>query len=476
MKVSRRRFLTAAGAGAIALASVDRLLAQATTRPGRKPNFVIIFTDDQGYQDLGCFGSRDIRTPCIDRMAAEGMKFTNFYVPAPCCSPSRAGLMTGCYPKRVGMHQGVLFPSSRTGLNPDEITLARLLNNAGYATACIGKWHLGHRDKFLPTRHGFDEYFGIPYSNDMSLDVEGSQFAPDCNWREGFTAANVAEKKASNSQAPLMRGEQVVEFPVDQTTLTERYTGAAVDFITRNRDKPFLLYLPHSMPHLPLAVSEKFRGKSAGGLYGDVIECIDWSTGQIVETLKKLGLAEDTVVVFTSDNGPWTHLRKGKNVGFANPLRAGKNTTYEGGMRVPCVMWAPGRIPAGKTCDDLATVIDLYPTFAAMAGVELPAGRAIDGLDIATLMTSRPGARSPHEAFFYYSSGGKLEGVRRGNWKLLVYQKPELYDLKADIGERHNLADQHPELVRELRKLMDDFDRELTRNARPIGRLAGARK
>jgi arylsulfatase A len=263
----------------------------------------------------------------------------------------------------------------------------------------------------------------------------------------------------------------VVEFPADQATLTERYTRAAVDFVTRNRERPFLLYLPHSMPHLPLAVSENFRGKSAGGTYGDVIECIDWSTGRIVDTLKKLGLAEDTVVVFTSDNGPWTQRRRGKNVGFAKPLRAGKATTYEGGMREPCVMWAPGRIPPGLTCDEVATVMDLYPTFAAMAGVELPEGRIIDGRDIRPLMAGREGARSPHEAFFYYSSGGKLEGVRRGRWKLLVRKQTELFDLAADIGESNNLAEKHPELVKELRQLMSQFDRDLSKKVRPAGRL-----
>ena len=461
-EISRRRFLGGLGAAA-ALGWLRPWAGAAEAGPdGRPPNFVLIFTDDQGYADLGCFGAKQIKTPRLDRLAAEGTKFTDFYVAAPVCTPSRAALLTGCYPRRVGLHRGVLFPGSRSGLHPDEVTIAELLKARGYATCCIGKWHLGCVPPFLPTRHGFDSYFGIPYSNDMPTQA--------ADGRRG---------------AVLLRNEEVFEHPADQASLTERYTREALAFITANRDKPFFLYLPHTMPHVPLFVSERFRGKSAGGLYGDVIECIDWSCGQIVDTLKALGLDRNTIVVFLSDNGPW--LSKGPNGGCALPLRAGKGTTYEGGMRVPCVMWAPGRIPAGKTCPELATAMDLYPTFAPLAGALPPADRVIDGKDIWPLMAARPGAASPHEAFFYHSTGGALEAVRSGKWKLLVKRprrrRPrkgeppasqpaptfELYDLQADIGESNNLADRHPDVVRRLKALMDAFDEEVTRNARPVG-------
>lgn len=450
--VSRRDFFRWLGAGAAAAAFPRLAFAAGEARP---PNFVIIFTDDQGYQDLGCFGSPDIKTPHTDRMAAEGTKFTDFYVAAPVCTPSRAALMTGCYPKRVGLHRGVLFPNANRGLNLDEITIAELLKSRGYATACVGKWHLGHRPKFLPTRQGFDSYFGIPYSNDMPTK------APD--GRKG---------------AVLLRNEEVIEHPVDQTTLTERYTDESISFITNNKDRPFFLYLPHSMPHVPLHVSKRFKAKSARGLYGDVIECIDWSTGRILQTLRKLKLDGSTIVVFTSDNGPW--LSKGKNGGSALPLRRGKGTTYEGGMRVPCVMWAPGRIPAGSVSPEVATAMDLFPTFGNLAGAKLPADRVIDGKDIYPLIRGAAGAKSPHEAFFYYSTGGRLEAVRAGRWKLRMtrprgrgkQRRPavgELYDLRADIGEKTNLVDRHPDVAERLALLMQEFDRKLEKTARPVG-------
>lgn len=444
--LSRREFL-AAGAGAMGMLAGSGL-GHAAERRRRRPNFVVIFTDDQGYQDLGCFGSPTIATPHIDRMAAEGMRFTDFYVASPICTPSRAALMTGCYPKRVGLAEGVIFPDHDHGLHPDEITLAEVLKDRGYATACIGKWHLGHREPFLPTRQGFDRYFGIPYSNDMHRPIDG---------RPG---------------PPLMRGDQIVELPAEQATLTERYTEEAVTFIRQNRDRPFFLYLPHSMPHLPLHVSERFKGKSEGGLYGDVIECIDWSTGRIRQTLEEQGLAEETIVVFTSDNGPWTQRRDGQNVGFTSPLRGSKNTTYEGGLRVPCVMWAPGRIPPGHVCEQVATSMDLHPTFARLAEAELPNDPAIDGRDIWPLMAGRRGADSPHEAFYYYSGRGQLEAVRRGVWKLRrADDEPELYHLREDVGEQTNRAREHPDMVRELTAMMGAFDDELTQNARPVGRL-----
>ncbi|MFP6612191.1 MAG: sulfatase, partial [Pirellulales bacterium] len=298
----------------------------------RLPNFVIIFTDDQGYQDIGCFGSPKIKTPNLDRMAGEGMKFTDFYSANAVCSASRAALLTGCYPPRVSI-SGVLFPRHKVGLHPDEITIADLLKQRGYATACIGKWHLGHKPEFLPTRQGFDSYYGIPYSNDMMIDPT-MDLADGCVLRQGMTAERIRQEKPKRNWVPLLRGAKVIEYPVDQSTLTKRYTDEAVQFIKTNRSKPFLLYLPHTMPHIPLFASPQFKGSSARGLYGDTIEEIDWSTGQILETIKSLGLDEQTLVIYTSDNGPWK-LPNGRG-GNAEPLRGYKFQTYEGGMRVPC--------------------------------------------------------------------------------------------------------------------------------------------
>jgi len=415
------------------------------------PNIVLIFTDDQGYQDIGVFGSPLIKTPNLDRMAAEGMKFTDFYVGAPVCSASRAALMTGCYCARVGV-TGVFFPNrSRRGLNPDEITVAEVLKSKGYATACIGKWHLGDEKPFLPTRQGFDSYFGIPYSNDMSITREG---------RRG---------------PPLMRNEEIVEHPADQATLTKRYTEEAVKFIKANKHKPFFLYLPHTMPHVPLFASEKFKDTSKRGLYGDVIEEIDWSVGQVLATLKETGVDENTLVIFTADNGPW--LSKGKHGGCALPLRDGKFTTYEGGMREPCIMRWPGRIPAGAVCSQIAATIDILPTFAALAGAKVPDDRVIDGRSIVPLMEGKPGAKSPHKAYFYRGTA-----VRWGNWKLLLKARstvrsrpagpcPQLYDLATDISESKNLADEHPEIVERLRKLIEEHNAELKANSRPVGTL-----
>jgi len=434
----RRRDFFAVVAGGLVAATARRVTAAQSSRP---PNFIVIFTDDQGYQDLGCFGSPDIKTPRIDRMAAEGIKFTDFYVAAPVCTPSRAALMTGCYPQRVGL-PSVLNPKSRIGINPNEITLAELLKTRGYATACIGKWHLGHLPPFLPTRNGFDYYFGIPYSNDMD------------------------REKLGEPPIPLMRNEEIIEQPANQDTLIERYTDEAIKFIRANRDRPFFLYLPHTMPHVPLHVSERFRGKSKRGLYGDVIECLDWSTGRILDTLSELGLERNTLVVYTSDNGPW--LSKGKYGGSALPLRAGKGTTYEGGMRVPCVMRWVGKIPAGTVCSEVATTMDLYPTFAKLAGAKLPTDRIIDGKNIWSLMSGEPNARSPHEAFFYYRAYA-LEAVRSGRWKLILphpvgrrrrrrppKKVPEaLYDLKTDIGETTDVSAEHPDIVKRLRELAE---------------------
>jgi arylsulfatase A-like enzyme len=417
------------------------------------PNIVIVFADDLGYADLHCYGAR-YATPHLDRMAAGGMRFTDFYVAQAVCSASRAALLTGCYPNRIGI-TGALGPNARHGIADGEMTVAELVRQRGYATAIFGKWHLGHHPQFLPTRHGFDEYLGLPYSNDM--------------WPRHPTAAS------SYPPLPLIEGEKVVKIDPDQTQLTTMYTERAVSFIERNRRRPFLLYLAHSMPHVPLHVSAKFRGKSGAGIYGDVIEEIDWSVGEIMETLRRSGLEERTLVIFTSDNGPW--LSYGDHAGSAGPLREGKGTSWEGGVRVPAIMRWPGRIPAGSVCPEPAMTIDVLPTIAALTGTKLP-GHKIDGRDISLLLRGEAGARSPHEALFIYW-GNHLQAVRSGRWKLhfphdyttlagkpggtggkpAPYQKGEtglaLYDLHTDIGEKTSVSEQHREIVGRLEVLAE---------------------
>jgi arylsulfatase A-like enzyme len=344
------------------------------------PNIVLIYTDDQGYADLGCYGSKRIKTPRIDRMAAEGVRFTDFYAAASVCTPSRAGMLTGCYPQRIGIGEippvpggkawqtRVLYPGARFGLNPDETTIAEILKARGYATAIVGKWHLGDRKPFMPLDHGFDSFFGTVYTND----TPGVGFVRDYEF---------LDEKA------------------DHTTFTDRFTDESLKFIRDNKDKPFFLYLAHLMPHVPLAVAERFRGKSAGGLYGDAIESIDDSTGKILDLIAELKLDDNTLVIFSSDNGPW--LIKGEHGGNATPFRGGKGGAYEGGMRVPCIMRWPQVIPAGSVCGELATQMDFLPTFAKLAGGELPKDRKIDGKDISDLMFAKEGAKSPHESCFY---------------------------------------------------------------------------
>ncbi len=437
------------------------------------PNIVLIFTDDQGYQDVGCFGSPNIKTPNLDRMAAEGRKFTDFYVGSPVCSASRASLLTGCYCARVSV-TGVLFPRNREGLNPDEMTIADMLRPLGYSTACVGKWHLGHHPPFLPTSQGFDSSLGIPYSNDMTIDPQ-MRLAEDIVLREGMTAERIRSEKPRRDWVPLMRNEEVVEYPCDQTTLTKRYTEEAVEFIDANKTNPFFLYLPHTMPHIPLFASDGFRGKSERGLYGDTIEEIDWCVGQILAALKKAGVDDNTLVVFTADNGPW--LSKGANGGSALPLRDGKFTTYEGGVREPCIVRFPGRIPAGSVCSEIAATIDLLPTFAQLAGAKLPTDRVIDGKSIWSLMAGESGAKSPHDVYFY-----RANAVREGKWKLHVKARstvksqpvgplPQLYDLSTDISETKNIADEHPDVVERLKKLIAEHQQEIAENKRPIGKL-----
>ena len=455
IEFNRRSFLKVLGAGMASLATQN--LMKASQGSDGKPNFVIIFTDDQGYQDVGCFGSPTIKTPNLDQMAAEGIKFIDFYVAASVCSPSRAALMTGCYPPRIGITK-VLFPNDNIGLNPEEITIADVLKGKGYATACIGKWHLGHLPEFLPTSNGFDYYFGIPYSNDMD-GVQGKNKSLDRAWRQ---------KDYSPWNVPLMRGQYIIERPADQTALIERYTDEAVKFIGKNKNNPFFVYLAHTMPHIPLFVSDEFYVEDVKKAYKATIEQIDSSVARVLDAIKAAGVDKNTLVVFTSDNGPW--LSKGYFGGSALPLRDGKFSTYEGGMREPCIMRWPGKIPAGRVCDKVCGTIDLLPTCARLAGAEIPADRVIDGKDILPLMEGRPDASSPHEAYFYYQ-GDNLEAVRSGKWKLRrAENNPELYDLQADIGEKTNLADKHPEIVIRLFDIMEQFDTELKANTRPPGR------
>ena len=438
-----------------------------------KPNFIIIFLDDQGYQDLGCFGSPNIKTPNIDRMAAEGMRFTDFYSADSVCTPSRAALLTGCYPRRVG-GLGVLFPRDHHGLNTEETTIPEMLRKSGYKTAMVGKWHLGHLPEFLPTNHGFDSYYGIPYSNDMTI-ADDMKLARDLLLREGVTMENIWTKK--RDWVPLMRNDEVIEYPCDQNTVTKRYTEQAVEFIKKSKDGPFFLYMPHTMPHVPLFVSPEFEGKSEQGLYGDCIEEIDWSVGEILKTIKELGIDKNTMIFYCSDNGPWhfeanaTDKVKGnmnrRTGGSALPLRGYKFQQWEGGMREPTVMWWPGRIPAGKLCSEVAGTIDILPTLAALSGSALPE-ETIDGKSIVPLIEGKSGAKSPHEAYFY-----RTEAVRCGEWKL---KGRELFNLKRDISESTDLAKDHPEIVERLKKLLDDHKADLAANARPFGGTKVPRK
>lgn len=432
--------------------------------PESSPNIIVIFTDDQGYNDLGCFGSPNIKTPHIDRLAEEGMRFTSFYSGASVCTPSRAALLTGCYPERVG-NLPVLFPHTDRGLNPQETTIAEMLQEQGYATACIGKWHLGHQPASLPTEHGFDEYFGVPYSNDMGVDPS-MPLAPDVVFREGKSIRDFQTQSAK--LPPLFENKLVVEWPADQRTLTKRYTEHALDFIDRHQDRPFFIYLPHTMPHIPLYASDDFRGKSEAGLYGDTLEEIDWSLGQILAQLERLALDNQTLIIYTSDNGPWdlkgneTDKVKGnmnrRIGGSAYPLRGHKFSKWEGGMRVPCVMRWPSRIPKGRTCDEIAASMDLLPTIAELAGGKLPA-LPIDGLSIVNLLTGDESAETPHVTYFF-----RTVGVRSGKWKFINNQ---LFDLTADIAESHNLSEQFPEKTAELKSLLEAHKWRMKSEGRP---------
>ena len=465
-----------------------------------RPNIVFIMADDLGYGDLGCYGARDIKTPHIDRLAAEGTRFTSFYVAQAVCTASRAALLTGCYANRVGM-AGALNHTSTTGLNQSEKLLSELLKAQGYATAIYGKWHLGHRAPFLPTRRGFDEWFGIPYSNDNGPLHPVTRGIPSL---------------------PLYENEQVAELDPDQSQFTRRITERAVNFIERNKDQPFFLYVPHIMPHVPIFASAKFKGTSGRGLYGDVVQELDWSVGEIMAALHKNGLDERTLVVFTSDNGPF--LSYGEHAGSAGPLREGKLTAFGGGVDVPCVMRWPGRVPAGRVADELVTTMDLYVSFARMAGAPLPKAK-IDGTDLTPFLLGEKGAKG-RDAFWFYS-GEELQAVRVGDWKLhLPHEyltvaaapgkggKPSnwenmkplsievsgirgiasrhgyrvekiglaLYDLQHDPGETRNVAGAHPEIVARLQaevaQARADLGDALTgvraTHARLAGEVAGA--
>jgi arylsulfatase len=470
-------------------------LARAAELP---PNIVFILTDDQGYADIGCFGAKGFTTPNLDRMAAEGTRFTSFYVGQAVCTASRAALMTGCYPNRVGL-QGALNHTSTIGLSDTEITLPQICKSRGYATAIFGKWHLGHLPPFSPLRHGFDEFFGTPYSNDNGKQHPVVHDMPPL---------------------PLIEQDKVIELEPDQDYFTQRITQHAVSFIQRNKDRPFFLYVPHIMPHVPIHASPAFHGRTPRGLYGDVIEELDWSVGQILSAIKDAGLDDRTLVIYTSDNGPF--LSYGNHAGSADPLREGKLTAFEGGMREPCIMRWPGHIPANRTCDEIVSTLDMLPTVAKLIGAEVPKDRIIDGKDAWPLLSGAPGARTPHDVFYFYS-GEELHAVRSGNWKLhlahpylvvngppgrdgkpanfanmkphsieesgiqgiasrhgykVVHTDLALFDLATDPGELHDVSADHPDVVQRLQALAESARAELGdtltnrkgANVRPPGR------
>ncbi len=444
----------------------NQVMAEKGKINSSKPNFIIIFADDLGYGDLGIFGHPTIHTPNLDKMAVEGQKWTNFYVAAPVCTPSRAGLLTGRLPIRSGMcsdNRRVLFPDSNGGLPQSEITIARILKENGYATAAIGKWHLGHKSPHLPTDHGFDSYFGIPYSNDMDK-IEKSNY---------FTLAENERYQAYN--VPLMRDKEIIERPADQRTITKRYTEEAVAKIKSMKGKPFFIYLAHSLPHIPLFRSKEFKDVSLAGFYGDVVEEIDWSAGQIIKALKEEGIEENTLVVFTSDNGPW-HIFK-THGGSAGLLRGAKGGTFEGGMREPTIFWWPEKVKPGVVMD-MATTMDLLPTFCRLSGAPLPDDRSYDGYDVSPLILGT--GKSERDEVFYYR-GQKVYAVRKGDFKAhfitqneygsqtahpitdpfieitgkpVVQETPLLYNVNIDPSEKFNIAEQYPEVIAEIRQVL----------------------
>lgn len=457
------------------------------------PNIVIVYMDDMGYGDVDAYGGIDYITPNIDKLAAQGMRFTNFYAAQPICTASRAALLTGCYPNRIGFF-GAFGPNSPIGLSNQEVTIAEMVKKRGYATAIIGKWHLGDAEKFLPLQHGFDEFFGLPYSNDMwPVNYDGEPIKPsDDAW----------DRKHNKPLLPLVEGNKPVRYIKtlkDQSMLTTWYTEKAVSFIKRHKDKPFFLYLAHSMVHVPIAVSDKFKGKSKQGLFGDVMMEIDWSVGEVMKELAKDGLEKNTLFIFTSDNGPW--LTFGNHAGSAGGLREGKGTTWEGGQKEPAIIRWPGIVPAGTVCNNLSSNIDILPTVAAITGASLPSNK-IDGVNILSLLKGEANA-NPRDHLFYYFNKNSLEAVREGSWKLVLphhYTSNEntlpgsdgwpgkthrdstglaLYDLRRDPGERYDVKDQNPEVVKRMQQLVeqaredlgDDLTKRAGKNRRPPGKL-----
>lgn len=451
------------------------LFSACVLRAADKPNVIVIFADDLGYGDVGCYGAKGYKTPQLDKLAADGVRFTDFYVSSAVCSASRSALMTGCYHERVGI-RGAFGPGAKQGLNPAERSLPRMFKDLGYATGMAGKWHLGRPVDLLPTAHGFDEFLGIPYSADMwPLHPENPKAYPPL---------------------PLFDGKEIIDAEVDATeqkTLTKRFTERAVQFIHRNKDKPFFFYYAPNQPHVPLFVSDERAGKSGAGMYGDVIEEIDWSVGEVLRALDETGLADKTLVIFSSDNGPW--LSYGNHSGSSGPLREGKGTSFEGGVRVPCIARWPGKIPAGTVCREPAGTIDVLPTLAAITGA--PASKLpLDGLDMRPLLYGEKGAKSPHDALFFYYADGQLQGMRSDRWKLLFPHKArsmngqepgkdgtpgkykqlpvglELYDLVDDIGETKNLAEAKPEVVAALQAKADGIRSQLGDSLRKIAPTA----
>lgn len=467
MKTFQAKTMAIAGLLSVGIAGQQNTIAAEQAQKST-PNFIVIFADDLGYGDLGVFGHPTIKTPNLDKMAYEGQKWTSFYVAAPVCTPSRAGLLTGRLPIRSGMcsdKRRVLFPNSNGGLPPGEMTIAKALKGNDYQTAAIGKWHLGHQSPYLPTDHGFDSYFGIPYSNDMDKVDTTNHFTLAEN--ERYQAYNV----------PLMRDKQIIERPTDQRTITKRYTEEAVGKIKSLKDGPFFLYLAHSLPHIPLFRSEAFKDASLAGIYGDVIEEIDWSVGRIMETLEEEGIAENTLVVFTSDNGPW-HIFK-THGGSSGMLRGAKGGTFEGGMREPSIFWWPENIKTGVVMD-MATTMDLLPTFCKLAEVELPNDRVYDGYDISPLLFGT--GKSQREVVYYYR-GQRVYAIRKGNYKahfitqleygrrtahpitvpefeaeneLTVLETPLLYNVNVDPSEKYDIAGQHPDIIEEIKKILEE--------------------
>lgn len=417
--------------------------------PESNPNIVIILADDMGYGDLSCYNPEGIFTPNLDQLAREGLRLTDFYVPATVCTPSRAGLMTGKYPKRVGLHEAVLYPYSEHGLSPEEYTLGEMFRDAGYATYCIGKWHLGHQEVFMPNNQGFDYFYGVPYSNDMNNHY-------------------YRHNDFQSPPLPIYRNELVIERDPHQKYLTRKFTSEAIQIIETSGDSPFFIYLPHVMPHTPLHVSEEFEGRSEHGLYGDVITELDWSVGEIVKALKQEGKFENTILVFTSDNGPVPQAG-----GSAGPLRGRKSQTWEGGQRVPCIVSWPNGIPGNTVSSEMVSTLDLFPTFAQIIGVELPAEHILDGRDVTSLLENPQEAQlAPHD-FYFYSRNGNLEAVRFGSWKLHTGKETSkdlykangdfptlLFDLATDIGEQKDVSNQNPKVVSKLKEMMESFDLE----------------